>query len=815
MTDELARLRAENQQLRAQREHMETRAQAVIDQALFSIQLFAPDGSVRYVNRAFEELWGLTGAYLVEIGYNIRQDEQLAAKGILPLIERAFQGEAGDLPVIHYDPAEVGIVGRPRYVGAYIYPVKDQDGQVQEVVLVHQDVTAREEAELELRRAMERLDHQNQVVEQEVARRTVELRAERGFLQTLLDNLNEAIVACDATGALTLFNPAARLLHGQEPGDMAAAWSARYGLLAPDGETPLPMEQIPLYQALHGGTVRDAELVVLAADGRKRTLLATGRAIVAPDGEKLGAVVAMRDVTEAKQTEVAIQRQNESLTALNRELTDQRNFVDKLLDNLPAGMAYYGPDLRVRRANPEYARLFNRTMAEVEGKHVLEIFGEPGQVLERILARIVETGEAINSYGLTGSYSHNGRTYAGTWDVTRNPVLDADGAVAGVVVLMMDVTERARLSRELEAQRALTERLVQHAPLAIAFLDHQLIYRWNNPMHQRLFGGPETPVVGRHLQDVIPASLLSPDLLALYERVLATGEAATRAGVLLEFGGAPAYWDMSYIPVVGIPGEPPGILVFGVDATGRLHQERAQRDQIAHLQEVDQLKDRFLSILSHELRTPLNAIMGFASILDDEVGGPVTPVQHQYLGKIIGGTEILLALINDLLDMSRIQAGKFSLEPSPMRLEANLQDVTTYLGALADRKAQALRLELPDALPAVLGDAQRVTQVLANLIGNAIKFTPRGGTVRIRAASLPGFVRVEVADDGPGIPPDQQGLLFQPFSQLDSSSTRAAGGAGLGLSIAKALVEAHGGRIGVESAPGQGSVFWFTLPALA
>jgi signal transduction histidine kinase len=234
------------------------------------------------------------------------------------------------------------------------------------------------------------------------------------------------------------------------------------------------------------------------------------------------------------------------------------------------------------------------------------------------------------------------------------------------------------------------------------------------------------------------------------------------------------------------------------------------RVRIQYEQEL--LKDRFLSVLSHELRTPINAILGFGSILEDGVAGPLTPEQQRYVRKVTAGADHLLSLVNDLLDMSRIQAGKFSMTPRPMAIAPIVDEVVGTLGGLAEQRKLTLTTDVAAPLPSLVADDVRVRQVLTNLVGNAIKFTPEGGTITVRVRPEGDGVRVEVVDTGLGITPADQRKLFNPFTQLDMSATRQAGGAGLGLSISKALVEAHGGAIGVESAPGAGSRFWFTLP---
>jgi signal transduction histidine kinase len=248
-------------------------------------------------------------------------------------------------------------------------------------------------------------------------------------------------------------------------------------------------------------------------------------------------------------------------------------------------------------------------------------------------------------------------------------------------------------------------------------------------------------------------------------------------------------------------------------------QERNQRARVDELTQLDQMKDQFLSILSHELRTPLNAIIGFGSVLDDGVAGELAPAQRHYVERILGSAEILLALINDLLDMSRIEAGKFSIDPHPTQLADVCEAVIHTVQPLADKKRIALACAPHDGLPRLVADEQRLRQVLTNLVTNAVKFTPEGGSVAVQTCveavdgdGAPTALRCEVTDTGRGIASADLPKLFKRFQQLDMSNTREQTGTGLGLSISKALVEAHGGTIGVESTPGQGSTFWFTLP---
>jgi signal transduction histidine kinase len=253
--------------------------------------------------------------------------------------------------------------------------------------------------------------------------------------------------------------------------------------------------------------------------------------------------------------------------------------------------------------------------------------------------------------------------------------------------------------------------------------------------------------------------------------------------------------------------------IAGLEQARVVREREVAEERIEALQEASAHKDDFLGILSHELRTPINAIMGFGSILDDEISGPLNPEQHRYVGKILHGAEDLLSLINDLLDMSRIQAGKFYVDPAPVRLHEVVETVTEHLRPMLDRKVCRFEVDVPPHLPAVMADERRLGQVLANLIINAVKYSPGRCEIEVRARIHGEHVRCEVADNGAGISAGDRQRLFHPFEQLDMTKTRRAGGIGLGLSIVKALVEAHGGHVGVESdGPGRGSTFYFVLP---
>ena len=237
---------------------------------------------------------------------------------------------------------------------------------------------------------------------------------------------------------------------------------------------------------------------------------------------------------------------------------------------------------------------------------------------------------------------------------------------------------------------------------------------------------------------------------------------------------------------------------------------------IKDLREVDQLKSQFLANMSHELRTPLNSIIGFSRVILKGIDGPVTEMQQQDLTAIYNSGQHLLGLINDVLDLARIEAGKMELNFEEVHLAEMTTSVMSTAKGLVKEKPIQLLQRIPADMPTVRGDTMRVRQVLLNLISNASKFTDEGSitvhTVVQKGPTGKMEALINVIDTGPGISAEDQEKLFKAFSQVDGSATRKSGGSGLGLSICANLVQLHGGKIGIHSEIGKGSTFWFTLP---
>jgi signal transduction histidine kinase len=230
------------------------------------------------------------------------------------------------------------------------------------------------------------------------------------------------------------------------------------------------------------------------------------------------------------------------------------------------------------------------------------------------------------------------------------------------------------------------------------------------------------------------------------------------------------------------------------------------------LESVSRHKSEFLANMSHELRTPLNAIMGFSQVLRRRMFGDVNEKQEEYLDDILSSGSHLLSLINDVLDLTKVEAGQVELAVAPFSLQEALERGVVMVRERATKDGVKIALAADPDVDVVEGDERRVKQVIFNLLSNAVKFTPPGGTVDVGAAMVDGDVSVSVADAGPGIAPEDHERIFDQFQQADAGLARSEG-TGLGLALSKRLIEMHGGRIWVDSEVGKGSTFVFTLPA--
>jgi signal transduction histidine kinase len=353
-------------------------------------------------------------------------------------------------------------------------------------------------------------------------------------------------------------------------------------------------------------------------------------------------------------------------------------------------------------------------------------------------------------------------------------------------------------------------------------------------------------ILGRGIFDVFPDNPSEPgatgvsNLRTSLERVLRTGAPDTMAVQKYDIrrpeseGGAfeERYWSPVNSPVLG-PDRKPAYIIHRVeDVTefvrmreqGTEQRSRADRMEAEvyqraaevqqknkELEKVSQAKDRFMSHMSHELRTPLHTIIGFSEVLEEQLEGPLNEKQQRFVKHIHSDAMHLLELINDVLDLSKIEAGRLQLRKAPLSLDVAITEALSAIRSRCDPKSLAVRKEGTPALT-VAADRVRLKQILYNLLSNAVKFTPEGGWVCVGVVRRDGFAEISVRDSGIGIKPEDRPHVFDSFYQGGEASVGVSEGTGLGLAVTRALVEQHGGRIWFDSEPGKGTCFTFSLP---
>jgi len=612
-----------------------------------------------------------------------------------------------------------------------------------------------------------------------------------GKMKIALAAIDEAIVWTDATGAIQWCNATFdRLIKHPHRVLLGLILQDMLPLTQTDSRSH-PVEEVlrrhvkvkGIYELQQATGHRTIELrgIPLSPEGTR-----------APSSES-GGVFTIHDITEREQIEELLAQRASELTVQRFtaiDLAQDRRILAAIVESSDNAIVSWSLEGVVTSWNQGAQQLYGYTAHEIIGQPVSLIIPKDHQRETLDIVEGIKRGESVKHMETIWVRS-DGRPVRVS--LTASPIRDADGHLVGVSSIARDLTERYQIEQELRASEKRFKTFMDNSA-AIAFMkDVEGRYLYVNKPFEEYFQITSVDWRDKTDFDLWPA----PMALALREHDVAVFEAnrpVERIETVPTPDGASHHWLVYKFPLTDGQGERllGGI---GVDITKRKRAE--------------ELKDEFLSKASHELRTPLAVITETVALMLNGALGPTTEEQRQFLQNANGQLERLGGLLNDLLDLSKIEAGRMVLEREQLDLAAVIHEAcqTMRVGA----KGRHIMYQ-PTTIPAVFADRNRLMQVLMNLLSNAIRFTPEGGTVTLATTAQEPCVMCSVADTGPGMPKEQLGKLFTKFEQLTQPTAHQRQGTGLGLAISKELVQLHGGTIRVDSELGHGTTFTFTLP---
>jgi PAS domain S-box-containing protein len=742
----------------------ETRSRALIEQSPFSIQILSPDGRTLQVNRAWEQLWGVTLDQIAD--YNMLEDEQLVAKGVMPYIRKGFAGEAAVIPPIMYDPEET-IPDRTthkepkRWVRAFIYPVKDAAGKVREVVLMHEDITESKRVE----------EERDQLLKSEQS-----ARAEVEGALHLQRNIEERLTLLVEASGLLLGSPALStvqpaildLSRRLVSADAYAIWRINrpektWRMVAQDGMSGAYPEN-GLKDLEDTGALLERPLI--AEDVLRAPELSERQGMYRTEGIKSLLAVPMRihgltsgtltfyyrSLHRFSETEVRVATALANLAGSaisSTELYEEQSRMRAEAEDAERRASYLGEASRVLASTLDYqqtlAQVAQLSVPDLADWCAVDMVGEEGTMVRLAVAHS-DPAKVAWAHELQQKYPVDMDAPQGVPNVLRTGESELYSEIPEEMLVAAAIDdEHLRIMREIGFTSAMVVPLtVQGRTLgAITFVSTESGRRYG-------------PTDLAFAEDLARRAAASIDNARLYSQA----QAARRSA-----------------------------------------------------EEASRLKDEFLATVSHELRTPLTAMLGWAHLLragyldEQSAKGAIETIERNARSQS--------QLIDDLLDVSRIITGKLRLDVRQIDPASFIESAIEALRPAAEAKGVRIQKVMDTGVNSIAGDPARLQQVVWNLLSNAIKFTPRGGRVQVRLERVNSHIEIAVSDTGSGISSNFLPHVFDRFRQADQSTTREYGGLGLGLAIVRHLVELHGGTVRAEShGENQGSTFTVMLPLL-
>ncbi|MDP6787877.1 MAG: PAS domain S-box protein [Rhodospirillales bacterium] len=784
----------ERKQAEAARRESEAKLVSVIDNSPALIYIRDREGRYLLTNKAFDRRHGIEpGSGVGKMPHDLVS--RRAADGFMAADRKVL--ESGEVLSQEVDLTYAD--GVTRTVLTAKFPILGRDGQAVAVGVVSTDITARKQAEDVLRAAHGEL-------EKRVVERTAELRAEiaereraekarresDALLRAVADHSPAGIVLKDLQGRYVLVNKQFAKWNGVSPAE----------LIGKTLRDVFPEETAKQFSdhdraALETRAPQERELVIRRRDGSVNNLLSTKFPVLGDDGSVVGIGSIVSNIDQRKRAEAALKESEARFRAV--------------VDHSPAAIALKDRQGRYVLINGQFAKWNGISPAEVIGRTSDDVFPEETAkqfsdhdcvVLEthapqeRELAIRRRDGRAINVSS------------------TKFPVLGDDGSIVGVGSIATNIDQRKRAEAALKESEAHHRAVLDNVLDGIITFDESGVIVSFNAAAERIFGYGAADAVGRNVKVLMPEPDRSPydgDIAKYLEIDASSAICIGREVIGQRRDGTVLPLDLA-VSRLATEGKS---LFIGIvrDITERKFAEQELQQAKEQAEAANRAKSEFLASMSHDLRTPMNAMLGFGQLLEHNTKEPLSPRQREFVGFMMEAGRNLLELIDEVLDLARIEAGKIVLKPSEVVLKKAIEESLSLIRPAAENKGVELVNRCSAKRPPRLwADLSRFRQVLLNLLSNAVKYNRDGGTVTVDYRKIPnGLIRLEVSDTGYGISPEWHDQVFRPFSRLEEQHTTIEG-TGLGLSICKQLVEAMGGKIGFESKVGKGTTFWVDLP---
>jgi PAS domain S-box-containing protein len=587
--------------------------------------------------------------------------------------------------------------------------------------------------------------------------------------RTMVELSPDSIVTIDMKGVITSCNTETVRMLGYSKDELVGKNFSKLGTIR---LVDLPKYLKLFRSALAGRLTEPLELTFKRKDGTP--CIVEVRISLVKVGGKIVIQSAARDITKHKQME-------QELSLKDSGIASSINAI-----------AFSDLKGKVTYVNNSFVKMWGyKDEKEILGKQILQIDEHATDIIEALRSKGGWVGERVLR-------RKDGSTFNA--QLSASVIKDEGGKPIYMMASFVDITERKQAENLLLESEEKYKSLVENATDFIFMIDeHERVVSLNKSA-ANLFRKEPSEIIGNTIFDLFPEEVAGQFSKSL-KQVFKTGRISMSESRMV--AGEKEMWiSTSLSPVRGHKGEVVTVMGIARNITERKRMEQELAANSMKLEQANQAKSEFLASMSHELRTPLNAIIGFSELMLDRVPGEVNEKQREFLSDILNSGLHLLSLINDILDLSKIEARKMELKLESLDLAE----------AMLDENKHKLEIILEDRLPPVRADKDRLRQIFFNLLSNAIKFTPPGGELRIEANKLGGSCQINVIDNGIGIKESDQERLFQPFVQAEALPGKKTEGTGLGLALTKQFVEACGGTIRLESKYGKGSKFTFTLP---